>query len=94
LREYAGALEVHTVGSGLPDTFQRLVAIQPQIILMDATDREIVEQTPLLKIWSELPSVTVIQLNWATEDVRVFHCDQLRTHGVEGLLEVMRTVAK
>jgi hypothetical protein len=94
LREHAGQVEVQAIEAGAPGALHQLGASQPDIVVLDATDISTLERLPLVQLWSVLPKAKIMQLDSATEVVRVFCCAQYHAHGIEGLFEILGSVGR
>jgi hypothetical protein len=83
-------LSVMLVDATASNTFERLSAVSPDVIILDDSDKGIQEQGNLIERLLHIsPPIKIIYLNSQTRDTRVVSSDCLSVNKVEDLVNVI-----
>lgn len=89
LRQYLQHTELEIVDPRKPEAMTRIVAVQPDIILLDVTDTEATNFCSLSKIWLSLPALKIIRLDPQHGQIQVVTSEQRPAVEVRDLIEVI-----
>jgi hypothetical protein len=64
------------------------------VIVLDTTDPGALEQVPLARLWSVLPAAKIMQIDSASEAVRVYCCGDYHARGIGELVEIIASVGR
>jgi len=71
LRQADLDLDFHVVNPRQPGAIDQIVSVNPSVVIMDGTDRELAEFCPLGQLVDSLPTVRIIWLNPQQEHVQL-----------------------
>ncbi len=62
-----------------------LLGVDPVIIIVDALDKYLFEQLPLIELLETFPNTRVVQVNCINDDVRIFSSEEWHTNKTDDL---------
>ncbi len=71
----------------------QLLGLDPTIIIVDAQDKYLLEQLPLIELLEIFPKTRVIQVNCMNDDVRVFTSEEWQAQKTDDLFLKMLEAA-
>lgn len=67
----------------------QLLSLNPAIIIVDALDKYLLEQIPLIELLEIFPKTRIIQINCVNDDVRVFTSEEWQAEKTDDLFSKM-----
>ncbi len=93
LRQHLAAQDVQTVDARHTEALQLVIAAQPSVIILDATDAEVTRNCPLEDLLQVLPALKVIRLDPQTNRVQVVTSEQRFVGEVRDLIDMIERKA-
>lgn len=88
------SMGVEVVEIGEDHVFEKLIALKPDIVILESRELSREEACPLNKLFAELPKLVVIEVNIETSNIQVIRSDQYTASGVNDLLNLLRNADK
>lgn len=89
LRQSAPALEVAVVDIDLPDVFERLAAIQPRTLIVEADAMANSPYCTFDSLFEVFPNLTVIAVRLDTPKMQLIQSGQVDSSGFGDLLQIL-----
>jgi DNA-binding NarL/FixJ family response regulator len=74
------------------DGFSQLIAIAPELIILDAFDKNLVSEFPLKSLLDYLPNTKIIQLNCNKDSIQLFKCEHWHMQESGSLISLIQNV--
>jgi DNA-binding NarL/FixJ family response regulator len=72
------------------DTFKKLSAAIPEIIIVDASDPDLLAEFPISSLLELLPRAKIIQFNCSNDKIQVFTSEQWRMQESGSLISIIQ----
>lgn len=89
LRQHLAESDVQTVDARQPDVLSRVIAVQPTVVILDATDVEAAQACSVGDLLKALPSLKLIRLDPQQKQVQVVTSEQRVVDEVRDLIDVI-----
>ena len=89
LRQQLAEHEVKTVDARQPDVLNLVIAAQPSVVILDATDAEAAQACPVGDLLKALPSLKIIRLHPQQKQIQVVTSEQRVVDEVRDLIDVI-----
>jgi hypothetical protein len=89
LRQQLAEHEVQTVDARQPDVLNRVIAAQPAVVILDATDAEAEQVCSVGDLLRALPSLKIIRLHPQHKQIQVVTSEQRVVDEVRDLIDVI-----
>jgi len=89
LHQSASALEVEAVDIDRPDVCERLAAIQPQILIVEADAMADSPYCTFDSLFKAFPTLTVIEVRLDTPKMQLIQSGQVESSGFGDLLQIL-----
>ena len=89
LRQHLAEQDVVTVDARQADVLTSVVAAQPSVVILDATDVEAAQACPVGDLLKALPSLKIIRLDPQQNQIQVVVSEQRVVHEVRDLIDVI-----
>jgi chemotaxis response regulator CheB len=84
--------EIETIDSHRPDLLEALIQVNPQVIILDVSNKSIAEICPLHRIFNALPNVILMEINLENSQIQVIRSDHYDAGGFTDLLQLIERV--
>lgn len=91
LRQQLKASAVHTVDSRQANALEQVVAAHPTIVIAETTNLRLEEASPLNRLLTALPNLTVIRLDSQEEHMHIVTSEQRPSGGMNGLIRTIQS---
>ncbi len=88
LQNYPDRVEVKYLAPEQSDTLEQLKALQPSVVILDATEENILHCS-LNAIFAELPTLKIVRLNSQREQVQIVTSERHSASVVHELLDII-----
>lgn len=89
LRQHLAEQDVVTVDARQADVLKSVVAAQPSVVILDATDVEAAQACSVGDLLKALPSLKIIRLDPQQKQIQVVVSEQRVVHEVRDLIDVI-----
>jgi hypothetical protein len=93
LRRSSPAVTVEMVELNRPDVLERLIAIQPDVVIVESQSLEKSNICPLNRLFASMPGLVVMEVNMTTSDVQIIRSNQYTASGVSDLLSMLENAS-
>ena len=77
--------------SGSATVLEKLIALHPDVVIVESSELSSSSVFPLNRLFAELPSLIVVEVNQETSNIQVIRSNQFKTTGVSDLLNFLET---
>lgn len=88
-RRTAPGINIQVVDVGQNAVNEKIIALHPDVIIVESGELAGASVCPLNKLFSELPGLIVVEVNHQTSTVQVIRSQQFKTTGVADLLNIL-----
>jgi chemotaxis response regulator CheB len=88
-RHSAPSIDVQMVEIGQPNGIEKLIALQPDVVILESTELSNPVICPLNRLFAELPQLTVVEVNVETSNIQIIRSHQYAASGVADLLSLL-----
>lgn len=89
LRQHLAAQDIQTVDARHTEALRLVIAVQPSVIILDATDAEATRHCSLEELLQALPALKVVRLDPQAKQVQVVTSEQHVVGEVRDLIDVI-----
>ena len=89
LRQQLAEQDVQTIDARQADVLNLVIAGQPSVVILDATDEEAAQACPVGDLLKALPSLKIIRLDPQQNQIQVVTSEQRVVHEVRDLIDVI-----
>ncbi|HLF27628.1 MAG TPA: hypothetical protein VJG32_14935 [Anaerolineae bacterium] len=91
LQQHTDHIDLHRVDCQEPGALEQIIAVQPAVVILDATDPRIDQACPLTKLLQALPSLKVIRLDSQQDHVQIVTSQQRQAAEVRDLIQLIES---
>jgi chemotaxis response regulator CheB len=90
LHNSAPSVEVQMVEIDQPDVFEKLVGLQPDVVILES--KELVNSAifPMNQLFSVLPQLVIMEVNIETSDIQIIRSNQYAASGITDMLKMLQ----
>jgi len=90
-RRTAPGINIQVVDAGQNALNEKIIALHPEVIIVESSELAGTTVCPLNKLFAELPGLIVVEVNHQTSTVQVIRSQQFTTNGVSDLLNILES---
>ena len=90
LHNSASGLNVQMIELGQQDAIEKLIALQPDVVILESKDLSNPSIFPLNRLFSILPHLVVMEVNIETSDIQIIRSNQYTASGVADMLNMLQ----
>ena len=94
IRRSTPILGVEVVEIGQQDLAEKLIALKPDIVILESNDLSGQNACPLNKLFAELPRLAVIEVNLETSNIQIIRSNRYTATGVDDLLNLLKNAGE
>jgi hypothetical protein len=92
LGQNLGEQDYQTMDAQQPEVIERLVALQPRVVIVDATDEDVTQRFPLDSLLAAMPALTILRLDPQHEQLQVVTSRQRSIRSLSDIVGVINSL--
>jgi hypothetical protein len=91
LRQDLPVQDVTTIDARQPDALNQVIAAQPGAVIVDITDREVMQLAPMWTLLAALPALKIIRIHPDHDHIQIVTSEQREAGRVQDLIEIIQS---
>jgi hypothetical protein len=92
LRRSLDEREFQTMDAQQPEVIEHLVAFQPRVVILDASDEDVTQRCPLDSLLGAMPALTILRLDPQHEQLQVVMSRQRSIRNMSDIVGVINSL--